>query len=107
MAVEANGFVFISGQGGIDPVNGEFAVTIEEQTHQTMVNLRSILEEVGLDFSHVVKTSIFLIDMGDFAAMNKVYVGFFETDPPARTTVAVAALPLPQMKIEIDMVAAR
>lgn len=72
-----------------------------------MENLRAILGEYGLDFSHVVKASIFLTDMGDFAAMNGVYATYFDSDPPARTTVAVAALPLPEMKIEIDMVAAR
>lgn len=72
-----------------------------------MENLGSILKGVGLDFSHVVKTSIFLMDIGDFAAMNSVYAGYFDSDPPARTTVAVAALPLPAMKIEIDLVAAR
>jgi 2-iminobutanoate/2-iminopropanoate deaminase len=106
-AVEANGFLFISGQGGIDPAGGGLADSIEDQTRQTMENLRGILAEVGLDFSHVVKTSIFLLDMGDFAAMNAVYASYFQSDPPARTTVAAAALPLPKMKIEIDMVAAR
>ena len=72
-----------------------------------MENLRTVLGEHGLDFSHVVKTSIFLVEMGDFAAMNSIYATYFDSDPPARTTVAVAALPLPEMKVEIDMVAAR
>ena len=72
-----------------------------------MDNLKAGLAGVGLDFSHVIKTSIFLIDMKDFAAMNAVYAEYFEDDPPARTTVAVAALPRPEMKVEIDMVAAR
>lgn len=72
-----------------------------------MENLKAVLAAVGLDFSHVIKTSIFLIDMADFAAMNAVYAEYFEADPPARTTVAVAALPRQEMKVEIDMVAAR
>ena len=107
IAVEANGLVFLSGQGAINPQGEGFADSIEDQTRQTMENLRAILGEHGLDFSHVVKVSIFLIDMGDFAAMNSIYATYFDSDPPARTTVAVAALPLPEMKVEIDMVAAR
>ncbi|HJQ94600.1 MAG TPA: Rid family detoxifying hydrolase [Acidimicrobiia bacterium] len=107
IAVESNGLVFLSGQGAINPLGGGFTDSIEDQTRQTMENLRTILGEHGLDFSHVVKASIFLVDMGDFAAMNSVYATYFDSDPPARTTVAVAALPLPEMKVEIDMVAAR
>jgi 2-iminobutanoate/2-iminopropanoate deaminase len=106
-AVEANGFVFLAGQGAIDPDGGSFPESIEEQTRRTMENLKAVLAGVGLDFSHVIKTSIFLIDMADFAAMNAVYAQYFEADPPARTTVAVAALPRQEMKVEIDMVAAR
>ena len=98
--------VFISGQGGVDS-NGSFAESIEDQTRRTMENLKTILAEFGLDFSHVVRTGIFLMDMGEFAAMNKVYASYFDGDPPARTTIGVAALPLAPMKIEIDMVAAR
>jgi 2-iminobutanoate/2-iminopropanoate deaminase len=107
IAVEVNGLVFLSGQGAINPQGGGFADSIEDQTRQTMENLRAVLGEQGLDFSHVVKASIFLVDMGDFAAMNNIYATYFDSDPPARTTVAVAALPLPEMKIEIDLVAAR
>lgn len=102
-----NGFVFISGQGAVDPRSGGYPDSIEDQTRQTMENLRTILSEHELDFSHVIKTSIFLIDMGEFAAMNNVYATYFDSDPPARTTVAVAALPRPEMRIEIDMVVAR
>ena len=99
--------IFLAGQGAIDPGGGAFPESIEDQTRRTMENLKAVLAEVGLDFSHVIKTSIFLIDMGEFAAMNEVYGSYFEADPPARTTVAVAALPRPEMKVEIDMVAAR
>lgn len=104
--METNGLVFISGQGGVDSA-GTFEESIEVQTRQTMENLKAILAEFGLDFSHVVKTGIFLIDMGEWVAMNKVYASYFEGDPPARTTIGVAALPVAEMKIEIDMVAAR
>ncbi len=72
-----------------------------------MDNLKAVLAGVGLDFSHVIKTSIFLIDMKDFAAMNAVYAEYFEDDPPARTRGGVAAWPRREMKVEIDMVAAR
>lgn len=106
-AVEVGDLLFISGQGGIDPDSGEIAETVEEQTQQTMANLQAILANSGLDFSRVVKTSIFLMSMSDFATVNKIYESFFPSDPPARTTVGVAALPLSKMKIEIDMVAAR
>jgi 2-iminobutanoate/2-iminopropanoate deaminase len=106
VAVEVNGLIFISGQGGVD-ANGAFAVSIEDQTRQTMENLKTILAEFGLDFSNVIRSGVFLLDMGEFAAMNKVYASYFESDPPARTTIGVAALPLAAMKVEIDMVAAR
>jgi 2-iminobutanoate/2-iminopropanoate deaminase len=106
LATEANGFVYLAGQAGIE-ADGSIPDDIGEQTRITMERLRSVLEAVGLTFENVVKTSIFLIDMADFSAMNEVYATFFESDPPARTTVAVAALPVAGLKVEIDMVAAR
>jgi 2-iminobutanoate/2-iminopropanoate deaminase len=106
LAAEANGFVFLAGQAGVE-ADGSIPDDIREQTRITMERLRAVLAELGLSFENVVKTSIFLIDMADFAAMNEVYATFFEADPPARTTVAVAALPLVGLKVEIDMVAAR
>jgi len=87
--------------------DGSIPDSIGEQTRLTMERLRAVLAAVGLNFENVVKTSIFLIDMGDFAAMNEVYATFFDSEPPARTTVAVTALPLDGLKVEIDMVAAR
>ncbi len=87
--------------------DGSISDSISEQTRRTMERLREVLEAMGLGFENVVKTSIFLIDMGDFAAMNEVYATYFDSDPPARTTVAVAALPLAGLKVEIDMVASR
>ncbi len=79
----------------------------EEQTRLTMENLKAILTDLGLTFDNVVKTNIFLIDMGDFSAVNEVYASYFTSNLPARTTVAAAALPRPEMRVEIEMVAAR
>lgn len=106
LAAEANGFVYLAGQAGVEN-DGSISDSISEQTRRTMERLREVLEAMGLGFENVVKTSIFLIDMGDFAAMNEVYATYFDSDPPARTTVAVAALPLAGLKVEIDMVASR
>lgn len=106
LAAEANGFVYLAGQAGVEN-DGSIPDSISAQTRLTMERLREVLEAMGLGFQNVVKTSIFLIDMGDFAAMNEVYATYFESDPPARTTVAVAALPLAGLKVEIDMVASR
>ncbi len=106
LAAEANGFVYLAGQAGVEN-DGSISDSISEQTRRTMERLREVLETMGLGFENVVKTSIFLIDMGDFAAMNEVYATYFDSDPPARTTVAVAALPLAGLKVEIDMVASR
>ena len=106
LAAEANGFVYLAGQAGVEN-DGSIPDSIAEQTRRTMERLREVLEAMGLGFENVVKTSIFLIDMGDFAAMNEVYATYFDSDPPARTTVAVAALPLAGLKVEIDMVASR
>lgn len=106
LAAEANGFVFLAGQAGVES-DGSIPDSTGEQTRLTMERLRAVLAAVGLNFENVVKTSIFLIDMSDFAAMNEVYATFFDSEPPARTTVAVTALPLDGLKVEIDMVAAR
>jgi len=106
LAAEANGFVYLAGQVGIRE-DGSIPASIEEQTTLTMERLREVLEAMGLGFANVVKTSIFLIDMSEFGAMNQVYEKYFDADPPARTTVAVAALPRPGLRIELDMVAAR
>ena len=88
-AVEANGMVFASGQLPIDPATGAFAEGgVKEQTRQSLTNAKHILEEAGTDLQHVVKTTVFLSDMADFAAMNEVYAEFFSQPFPARSAVA-------------------
>lgn len=106
-AIEVNGFVFASGQVPIDPATGEFvAGGIEEQTRQALTNASHIMEEAGIDLSHVVKTTVFLADMADFAAMNKVYATFFKEPYPARSAVAVKALPKGAL-VEVECIAAK
>ena len=105
-AIEANGFVFASGQLPIDPATGNFPEGgIKEQTRQSLTNAKSILEAAGTDLAHVVKTTVFLSDMGNFAAMNEIYGTFFtEGSYPARSAVEVAALPKGGL-VEIELVA--
>ena len=106
-AIEANGFIFASGQLPIDPATGEFAVGgVKEQTRQSLTNASHILESAGVDLSHVVKTTVFLADMADFAAMNEVYSTFFNAPFPARSAVAVKALPKGAL-VEIECIAAK
>ncbi|MCX8052337.1 MAG: RidA family protein [Armatimonadetes bacterium] len=105
-AVNANGFLFISGQIALDPETGQMTETdVVAQTHREMANLKAILESAGLTFADVVKTTIFLTDLGDFQRVNDAYAAYFESDPPARSTVQVAALPK-GAKVEIEAVAA-
>jgi len=107
VAVEAGGLVFISGQVAIDPATGERAPDdVAAQTGQIMSNLGAILGDIGLGFSDVVKTTIFLADMTHFPIVNEVYGKRFESDPPARATVEVAALP-GGFLVEIELVASR
>lgn len=104
-AISVNGMLFISGQLPVNPTTGEMVEGIEEATHQVMKNLEAILLEAGMDFSHVVKSSIFLKDMGDFVAMNDVYASYLqEGNYPARETVQVACLPK-NVEVEISMIA--
>jgi 2-iminobutanoate/2-iminopropanoate deaminase len=104
-SVLANGFLFISGQIAINPATGNIeANTISDETEQVMKNLDAILKEAGLDFSHVVKTTIFLSDMAHFATVNEVYAKYFSADHPARETVAVKGLPK-AVNVEISMIA--
>lgn len=107
-AIQTDHLVFISGQIAIDPVTGQrVGNTIEEETHQVMKNLKAILAATGLTFSQVVKTSIFVTDLGHFGAVNDVYGQYFEgEDFPARETVEVSALPK-GVQVEISMIAAR
>ena len=105
-AFVANGFVFASGQIPLVPTTGKLIEgDIVEQTHQVMRNLGAVLTAAGSDFSRVVKTTIFLADLGDFKVVNEAYASYFVgTTPPARATVQVAALPL-GARVEIDAVA--
>ena len=106
-ATEANGFVFVSGQLPINPVTGDFpANDIREQTRQSLTNLDAILKEAGLSLNQVVKTTVFLKSIADFAAMNEVYASFFRQDCPARCAYEVAALPKDAL-VEIEAIAAR
>jgi 2-iminobutanoate/2-iminopropanoate deaminase len=104
-AVRANGFIYISGQGAIDPATGALvAGGIAEQTARALDNLKAIVEAAGSSLDHAVKVTVFLKDMNDFAAMNEVYARYFPKNKPARTTVEVARLPL-DLRVEIDMIA--
>ena len=107
VAVEGAGLVFISGQVAIDPSTGERAPDdVVAQTKQIMKNIEAILGDVGLGFGDVVKTTIFLADMADFPKVNEVYGAAFTDQPPARSTVEVAALP-GGFQVEIETIAAR
>lgn len=105
-AVQASGMLFISGQVALKPGTSELITgNIADETTQVMTNLKAILTEAGLGFDHVIKTTIFLKDMDLFAAVNSVYGEFFESDFPARETVAVKGLPK-DVNVEISMIAA-
>lgn len=106
-AIEANGMIFASGQLPIDPETGNFPEGgIKEQTRQSLLNAQSILQEAGADLSNVVKTTVFLSDIANFAAMNEVYAQFFTEPFPARSAVAVKDLPKGAL-VEIEVIAAR
>jgi 2-iminobutanoate/2-iminopropanoate deaminase len=104
-AVSTGNMLFISGQICIDPATGNLKnKDIQEETHQVMHNLKAILQEAGMDFSNVVKTSIFITDMNQFGEINTVYGKYFESEFPARETVQVSALPK-FVNVEISMIA--
>lgn len=106
-AIEAGGVVFVSGQLPVNPATGEFAEGgIKELTRQSLTNMKNILAEAGLTMDNVVKTTVFLADMADFAAMNEVYASFFEGVAPARSAVAVKTLPKNAL-VEIECIAVR
>ncbi|MBP1634036.1 MAG: dfrA2 [Acidobacteria bacterium] len=105
-AVALDRLVFVSGQGAVDPATGRMAgPDAASQTEQVFRNIRAILEAAGTDLSRVLRCGVFLVDMRDFAAMNEVYARVFGDHRPARTTVQVAALPHPELRVEIDAVA--
>lgn len=106
-AIEVNGFVYASGQLPIDPATGAFPEGgVQEQTRQSLLNVKAILEEAGLTLANVVKTTVYLADMGDFAAMNEIYSQFFSQPFPARSAVAIKALPKGAL-VEVEVIAAR
>ncbi len=106
-AIEAGGMVFASGQLGLDPATGAFAEGgVKEQTRQSLTNAKHILEQAGTDLAHVVKTTVFLSDMDNFAAMNEVYAEFFTLPYPARSAVAVKTLPKNAL-VEVECIAVK
>lgn len=105
-AIEANGMVFVSGQLPIDAATGEMPAEIQAQTRQSLENMKHILEAAGLTMRNVVKTTVFLHEMSLFAEMNGVYATYFEGDFPARSAVAVKALPKGAL-VEIECIAVR
>ena len=105
-AVEAGGALYISGQLPVDGATGKMAEGIEAQPRQSLDNLGHILREAGYDYSNVVKTTVLLQSIGDFAAMNAVYAGYFTSEMPARICFEVAALPMGAL-VEIDAVAVK
>ncbi|MEI7470644.1 MAG: RidA family protein [Chitinophagaceae bacterium] len=106
-AILANNTLYISGQIALVPASSELAnKDIQEETHQVMQNIKAILAAASMDFSHIVKTTIFLSDMSFFAEVNQVYGKYFENDFPARETVAVKGLPK-NVNVEISMIASK
>jgi 2-iminobutanoate/2-iminopropanoate deaminase len=104
-AVQFGNMLFVSGQIAINPATGELDLsTIENETHQVMKNIGAVLTEAGVDFSHIIKTGIFLKDMNQFAAVNEVYGSYFSGNFPARETVQVSRLPK-DVNVEISVIA--
>jgi 2-iminobutanoate/2-iminopropanoate deaminase len=103
--VKTGGFIFVSGQGPIDPESGDvFLGEIQEQTRMCLANLEAILQDAGASLADVVKTTVFLTDIGDFPRMNEIYAKAFGETRPARSTIQAAALPL-GISVEIEAVA--
>ena len=104
-AIRANGFLFVSGQIPIDPATQQLiAGGIQDQAVRVMENLKGILEAAGSSLDRVVRATVFLVDMNEFAAVNEVYARYFPQNPPARSTVQVARLPR-EVRVEIDVIA--
>jgi 2-iminobutanoate/2-iminopropanoate deaminase len=103
--IKVNGLLFVSGQVSIDPKTNEFVSgDIAQQTERTLENVKGIVEAAGSKLSHVIKTTVFLKNMSDFATMNEVYARYFSSAPPARSTVEVARLPKDAL-IEMEVIA--
>ena len=106
-AVQFGNLLFVSGQIALDPQTGNLLVNdIQTETTQVMNNLKAILNEAGMDFSNVIKTTIFLMDMGQFGQVNEIYGSYFTENPPARETVQVAGLPK-AVNVEISVIAGK
>lgn len=105
-AIDLGNVVYTSGQIPVNPETGEIPATIQEQTTQALQNAKAVLEAAGLSMNNVVKTLVFLSDLGEFAAMNEVYASFFQQPYPARSCVQVAAIPK-GAKVEIECIAVR
>lgn len=104
-AIVANGFIFCAGQVGFNREKDAFEEGIEAQAHRVMKNLQAVLEEAGSNFEQVVKTTIFLKNMNDFATVNEIYGSYFKQNKPARSTVEASRLPREAALIEIDVIA--
>lgn len=105
LGIRSGGFLFLSGQLGLDPDSGRFVEGgVEAQTRQALLNIKNVLNDAGCDLCDVVKTSVFLSDIADFLKMNAVYAEFFRNDPPARSTMQVGALPKAGL-VEIEVIA--
>lgn len=103
-AVTVGNLVYTAGQIGMDPETGDLRLGTKAQTEQAMKNLQAVLEAAGSGLEHIVKTTIFMADMGDYEQINNIYSGFFDDAPPARSAVEVARLPL-DARVEIEVVA--
>jgi 2-iminobutanoate/2-iminopropanoate deaminase len=104
-AIAADGWLFLSGQVGLDPASGKLVEgDVGAQTERALLNLQGVLEKAGASLADVVRCTVYLREMADFAAMNAVYARFFPQEPPARSTVAVAGLPR-DARVEIDAIA--
>ena len=102
--IQTNNLVVCSGQLGIDPTTGKMPETVAEQAHCSMKNMGAILKEAGCDYSNIIKTTIFLTDMNDFAVVNEIYKSYFDGNYPARSCIQVAKLPLNGL-VEIECMA--
>jgi 2-iminobutanoate/2-iminopropanoate deaminase len=104
-AVKVGNLVFLSGSIPLDPISGQLVEGgIKEQTTRVLENIKALLAAAGADFSHVVRTTVFMIDLGEFAAMNEIYASYFSAPYPARSTVQVVKLPR-DVRVEIDVIA--
>lgn len=105
-AIEVNGMVFISGQIPVDPATGKIAETVEEQAEQALKNVSAVLAAAGTDMEHVIKTTVFIKEMNDFAKINEIYAKFFTGAFPARSCVEVARLPK-DVLLEVEAIATK